>query len=65
VVMLLVWLARRIRSTSGLPYYLASALFTLLIVLSVMGVANPVFTYSGSIDFLWISLGLATRQGGY
>jgi hypothetical protein len=65
VVTLLVWLARRIRSTSGLPYYLASALFTLLIVLSVMGVANPVFTYSGSIDFLWISLGLATRQGGY
>ena len=34
-------------------------LLALLIVFSLIGLINPVFTYSGSIDYFWILLGIA------
>jgi len=37
---------------------LNAVLFASLIVLSVMGVTNAVFTYSGAADYLWAIMGL-------
>ena len=56
---LLVWLSRVYRR--GRPSFersLAAVAITQLVTFSLVGMINPVFTYSGSIDMLWIVLGL-------
>lgn len=58
----LVWLYDFARSSSGMSRMIAVTIFTNLIVLSIMGWTNPVFTYSGSIDYLWILLGLVVNS---
>ena len=62
---LLGWLFGAIRNGSELSRNLSTAAFTLLIVYSVMGITNPVFTYSGAMDFFWISLGLIVSERIY
>lgn len=59
IVVLLVWL-RRIyrRRQASFERSLVAVVITQLVVLSLVGFINPVFTYSGSIDMLWIMLGL-------
>lgn len=59
---LLFWLFTIIIGKQNLMRSLAISMFALLLVLAVMGLTNPVFTYSGVIDFLWIILGLITSQ---
>ena len=63
VVILLVWLRRVIRNSWGMSQKLAVFLFTLMATLSIMGITNPVFTYSGTIDYLWVLLGLTINAG--
>lgn len=58
VALVLRWAFHRIRSDSGLNKMLAVALFTIVCALSIMGFTNEVFTSSGSIDYLWILIGL-------
>lgn len=62
VVILLAWLSRIIRQERGLTSKLALSIAAQLIVLSIMGLTNPVFTYSATIDFLWINLGLVVSE---
>jgi hypothetical protein len=54
----LVWLHRNINTTDDLRHFLAIGAFILFIVLSLMGLTNAVFNYSGVIEYLWILLGL-------
>ncbi|MCD4670350.1 MAG: O-antigen ligase family protein [Actinomycetia bacterium] len=60
--LLLGWLFGIARHGPELSRNLGAATFTLLIVYSLMGITNPVFTYSGAIDIFWISLGLIVNE---
>lgn len=60
----LEWLWKRVHVTDEMVKTLAIFLFTLLIVLSIMGITNEVFTFSGTVDYLWILLGLIAGKEG-
>lgn len=62
VGILLVWAYRRIRQSEGLSRMLAIAVFTILLVLTIMGFTNEVFTSSGAIDYVWMLIGLAAAE---
>jgi hypothetical protein len=62
VALLSGWLYGVMRSGPELSRNLGAAAFTLLIVYSVMGITNPIFTYSGAMDYFWISLGLIVNE---
>ena len=57
------WLWRRMRTTTGQTKIIANVTFCCLIILSVMGITNEVFTLSGAIDYIWIFLGLVANAG--
>lgn len=63
VTLLMVWAYRHVRSDASLGRMLAIVLFTILLVLSIMGLTNEVFTSSGAIDYLWIIIGLVAGAG--
>lgn len=54
----LVWLYKQKKATNGLAQGIANGAFTIFIVLSFMGLTNSVFTFSGVIEYLLISMGL-------
>ena len=58
VGMTLFWLFRRLRKADGLLKGLITSAIVLFIVLSIQGLTNDVFTWAGTIDYLWILLGL-------
>lgn len=60
--LLLIWLYRRIRDSEGFRMSMALATFSVLVVLSIAGVTNSVFTFSGAVDYLWILLGVVASQ---
>lgn len=60
---LLLWLLTIIQGKLNNMRAVAISVFAVLVVLTIMGVTNPVFTYSGVIDYMWILLGLiASKQ---
>jgi hypothetical protein len=61
----LSWLRGVIRTPITLVRSLAISTFAILVVLSIMGVTNEVFTYSGVIDYVWIMLGLVLSSEAY
>jgi hypothetical protein len=54
----LVWLVCIMRTSNGLLRALSTSAFILIIVLSIMGLTNEVFTFSGVVEYLWILLAL-------
>ncbi len=58
------WLYRKYRFGSGLNKALASTAVTLVVVLVVAGVTNEVFSFAGTIDYLWIMLALISVKPG-
>lgn len=54
----LQWLLKVIRHNVSTIKMLSVVVFITLILLLVMGITNPVFTYSGVMDYLWIFLGI-------
>jgi hypothetical protein len=64
VVLALVWLFFSRHRMNGTSKSMNAALFAVLIVLTLMGFTNTVFTYSGAADYLWIMLGLVTGDMG-
>ena len=59
VTVLLVWLGQTYkRAQTPFARALVAVALTQLVAFSLVGIINPVFTYSGSIDVLWITLGL-------
>ncbi|MBX3080254.1 MAG: hypothetical protein KF716_01385 [Anaerolineae bacterium] len=57
------WLWNRMRTTTGQTKIIANVTLCCLIILSVMGFTNEVFTLSGAIDYIWIFLGLVANAG--
>jgi hypothetical protein len=63
VLMLCFWLWRKFKTTTGQTKLLALVTMTSVILLSVMGLTNEVFTLSGAIDYIWIFVGLIANAG--
>lgn len=61
----LSWLVRKLKTKDPLAQSLATGLFSILIVLSIMGFTNEVFTYSGVMDYVWIALGLLAGSSSH
>lgn len=65
LVLTLVWLARRaggrLRLPNGLDRGVAVAAATALGVYTLIGLINPVFTYTTSMIFLWAMIGLTAN----
>ncbi len=60
----LTWLYGRFKSPDFMSRSLAIVAATILVVLSIMGFTNEVFTFSGVVDYLWIILGLLAGKEG-
>jgi hypothetical protein len=58
------WLYLRYCVTTGLQRAIASVAFALVCVLCVAGFTNEVFSFSGTVDYLWILLALVANGGG-
>lgn len=58
------WLYRRFRRSGGFDKSIALAALTLVSVLVIAGFTNEVFSFAGSIDYLWIMLGLVANAMG-
>ena len=58
----LTWLIIRFRQHQGLLKPVTAIAVAILLVLSVAGFTNAVFTYSGTADYLWIILALVTAN---
>ncbi len=54
----IAWLYRTYRQSKGFDKALVSITLTLVIVLIVAGFTNEVFSFAGSIDYLWIMMGM-------
>ncbi len=58
----LVWLYRRYRHSQGFNKSIVSSALTLCVVLVIAGFTNEVFSFSGTIDYLWILLALGAKD---
>lgn len=62
VIISAAWFYRRFKRTEGTQQALSVTLFALFVVLSIMGFTNEVFTLTGSAKYMWMMLGLASRD---
>lgn len=60
----LFWLSRRFHSEVEIERYMATGTFTVIVVLTIMGFTNSVFTFSGAIDYVFMLLGLLAANVG-
>jgi hypothetical protein len=60
----IVWLYRSFKRSQGFNKAIASAALTLVVVLVIAGFTNEVFSFAGTIDYLWIMLGLVANAAG-
>ncbi|NDJ34865.1 MAG: hypothetical protein GYB64_09365, partial [Chloroflexi bacterium] len=66
LILTLIWLFGIIFKPDNPSHELAVAAATILIVMSIMGMTNEVFTFSGVMEYIWIVLALiAGAQGDY
>jgi len=54
----LAWLYRIFRQSVGFLRSVVTGALTILVVLSITGLTNAVFTFNGTADYLWIMLAL-------
>lgn len=57
------WLIRQFGRVTAIDRSIGTTTFALFIAMSIAGLTNAVFTFAGSIDYLWILLAL-TAAGG-
>lgn len=59
------WLVRTLRGRApgGPGRGLLLTALSMVLVLSLVGIINPVFTYTGTMDYFWIILGLIVNEG--
>lgn len=62
VVFTLVWLVSRLRQGDDFFRGMVISAIALIIVMSVSGLTNSVFTFSGATDYMWIMLGLIVNS---
>ncbi len=58
VTLAVIWLRQKFQNSQDFLRVLALVTLVIFVLLSIMGMTNPVFTYSGSIEYLWIFLAL-------
>ena len=58
----LKWLFTRIRGSAGIGRTVAVSAMTILVALTIMGLTNEVFTFSGVNEYVWILLGLTASH---
>lgn len=58
------WLNRALRTSTGFTSAMVTATLTLVIVLVIAGLTNEVFSFAGSIDYLWMMLGMIAGSKG-
>jgi hypothetical protein len=56
------WLYRRYRRSEGFTKAIVAAALTLIGVLLIAGFTNEVFSFAGTIDYLWITLALVANS---
>jgi len=54
----LIWLIRRFRQHHGLLKPVTAIVITIIIILTITGFTNEVFSYAGTADYMWILLAL-------
>lgn len=59
LIITLAWLKNVALKGAEITRSIAIILIASLVVLSLMGLTNEVFTFSGTIEYVWIMLGLA------
>jgi O-antigen ligase len=64
VGIIVFWLYRRLRPSVGYMKSLIAGVLTIVLVLSISGVTNAVFSYTGSIDYMWILFALVASSRG-
>lgn len=52
------WLYKRFQRSSGFDRAIASAAMTIMLMLVIAGFTNEVFSFSGTVDYLWMMLAL-------
>ena len=57
-----LWLYERVIAYRGFARTISLSALAILIVLTVAGLTNSVFSFSGAIDYLWILLGLVASR---
>jgi hypothetical protein len=62
VVIMLSWLYRRFTASQGLSRAIAASAFSVLVMMSLGGLTNSVFYFSGAADFMWILFGLVVNS---
>lgn len=58
------WLYRRLRQSSGFTHAMVNVALTFIIVLSIAGFTNEVFSFAGSTDYMWMLLGMVANSTG-
>jgi hypothetical protein len=59
---MLRWLHRRFTASQGLSRAIAASAFSILVMMSLGGLTNAVFYFSGAADFMWILFGLVVNS---
>jgi hypothetical protein len=62
VAIVLRWLHRRFTASQGLSRAIAASAFSILVMMSIAGLTNAVFYFSGAADFMWILFGLVVNS---
>jgi MFS family permease len=62
VSIMLRWLHRRFTASQGLSRAIAASAFSILVMMSLGGLTNAVFYFSGAADFMWILFGLVVNS---
>src|SRR5690554_3462277 len=55
----IAWLYRRVRENFGISRSVIVSALAVLVALTIAGITNEVFSFSGAVDYLWILLGIA------
>jgi O-antigen ligase len=58
------WLLQDYRQAQGFDRAVGSAALALIIILGIAGLTNEVFSFAGTIDYLWIMLALVANSRG-
>ena len=62
IVLTLRWLYRRHRISDGITRAITAVAFAIVCVLVIAGFTNEVFSFSGTVDYLWILLALIANS---
>jgi hypothetical protein len=57
-----IWLLRRLNKSTPLTKSIIASAIGIILVMSIAGLTNAVFTYSGAVEYLWILLAMVIKN---